>query len=169
MAEGMKPAYVTDGSGQLIPAASARALYADTVVRPTPTALATSQRPISGAALTDRRQLSEPEPIELVADCWAGRDLRPSGLGKQGLSFPPKCSGSVAGRTMQESTYSPLSPARPLRKDAPHILIVLSDDVDPFRTDTFGSEIHAPTLTRIAREGITYNRLHTTARRLRSE
>jgi arylsulfatase A-like enzyme len=79
------------------------------------------------------------------------------------LPFPPKPSGSVAGRTMQESTYSPLPPVRHLRKDAPNILIVLIDDVGPAQTDTFGGEIHTPTLSKIAREGIAYNRFHTTA------
>jgi len=79
------------------------------------------------------------------------------------LPFPPKPSGSTAGRTMQESTYSPLRAVRHLPKDAPNILIVLIDDVGPAQTDTYGGEIHTPTLSRIARQGISYNRFHTTA------
>jgi hypothetical protein len=79
------------------------------------------------------------------------------------LPFPPKASGSVAARTMQESTYSPLPPVSHLRIGAPNILIVLIDDVGPAQTDTYGGEIHTPTLTQIAREGISYNRFHTTA------
>ena len=79
------------------------------------------------------------------------------------LPFPPKPSGSTAGRTMQESTYSPLPPVNHLPKDAPNILIVLIDDVGPAQTDTYGGEIHTPTLTKIAKEGISYNRFHTTA------
>ena len=79
------------------------------------------------------------------------------------LPFPPKSSGSVAGRTMQESIYSPLPPVSHLPKDAPNILIVLIDDVGPAQTDTFGGEIHTPTLSKIAKEGIAYNRFHTTA------
>jgi hypothetical protein len=35
------------------------------------------------------------------------------------LPFPPKSSASVAGRTMQEATYSPLPPVSHLPKDAP--------------------------------------------------
>jgi arylsulfatase len=50
-----------------------------------------------------------------------------------------------------------------LPKDAPNILIVLIDDVGPAQTDTYGGEIHTPTLTKIAKEGISYNRFHTTA------
>jgi arylsulfatase A-like enzyme len=79
------------------------------------------------------------------------------------LPFAPKPSGSIAGRTMQESVYSPLPAVSHLPKDAPNILIVLIDDVGPAQTDTFGGEIHTPTLSRIARGGIAYNRFHTTA------
>src|SRR5271166_2806782 len=79
------------------------------------------------------------------------------------LPFPPKPSGSVAGATMQESTYAPLPLVNHLRKDAPNILIVLIDDVGPAQTDTYGGEIHTPTLSKIAKEGISYNRFHTTA------
>ena len=79
------------------------------------------------------------------------------------LPFPPKPSGSMAARTMQESIYSPLPPVNHLPKDAPNILIVLIDDVGPGQTDTYGGEIHTPTLSKIANEGISYNRFHTTA------
>ena len=79
------------------------------------------------------------------------------------LPFAPKPSGSTAGRTMQESIYSPLPPVNHLPKDAPNILIVLIDDVGPAQTDTYGDEIHTPTLSKIAQEGISYNRFHTTA------
>jgi hypothetical protein len=79
------------------------------------------------------------------------------------LPFPPKPSGSTAARTMQESIYSPLPPVNHLPKDAPNILIVLIDDVGPGQTDTYGGEIHTPTLSKIAIEGISYNRFHTTA------
>ena len=83
--------------------------------------------------------------------------------GQEVLPFPPQPSGSTAGRTMQESIYSPLPPANHLPKDAPNILIVLIDDVGPAQTDTYGGEIHTPTLSKIANEGISYNRFHTTA------
>jgi arylsulfatase A-like enzyme len=79
------------------------------------------------------------------------------------LPFPLKPSGSTAKRTMQESTYSPFPAVSHLPKDAPNILIVLIDDVGPGQTDTYGGEIHTPTLSKIAKEGISYNRFHTTA------
>jgi arylsulfatase A-like enzyme len=83
--------------------------------------------------------------------------------GQEVLPFPPKQSGSTAARTMQESIYSPLPPVNHLPKDAPNILIVLIDDVGPGQTDTYGGEIHTSTLSKIASEGISYNRFHTTA------
>ena len=83
--------------------------------------------------------------------------------GQEILPFARKPSGSTAGRTMQESIYSPLPPVNHLPKDAPNILVVLIDDVGPAQTDTYGGEIHTPTLSKIASEGISYNRFHTTA------
>ena len=50
-----------------------------------------------------------------------------------------------------------------LPKDAPNILIVLLDDVGFGLPDTFGGEVHTPTLTRLANEGISYNAFHTTS------
>jgi arylsulfatase A-like enzyme len=79
------------------------------------------------------------------------------------LPFPPKPSGSIAEKTMQESIYNPLLAVNRLPKDAPNILIVLIDDVGPAQTDAYGGEIHTPTLDKIAKEGISYNRFHTTA------
>jgi arylsulfatase A-like enzyme len=79
------------------------------------------------------------------------------------LPFPPKPSGSIAGRTMQESIYSPLPAVNRLPKGAPNILIVLIDDVGPAQASTYGGEIHTPTMDKISKEGISYNRFHTTA------
>ena len=79
------------------------------------------------------------------------------------LPFPPKPSGSIANRTMQESVYSALPERRRLPADAPNIIVVLIDDAGPALPSTFGGEINTPTLDRIAREGISFNRFHTTA------
>jgi arylsulfatase A-like enzyme len=84
-------------------------------------------------------------------------------LAQEVLPFPSKPPGSTAGLTIQESIYGPLPAVSHLPKDAPNIIIVLIDDVGPGQTDTYGGEIHTPTLSRIANEGISYNRFHTTA------
>ena len=65
---------------------------------------------------------------------------------------------------MQESVYkqrvkSPgACPPTP-----PNILIVLIDDAGPALPTTFGGEIQTLTMDRIVKEGIAYNRFHTTA------
>jgi arylsulfatase A-like enzyme len=84
-------------------------------------------------------------------------------LAQEVLPFPPKPSGSIANRTMQESVYSPSPAPRRLAADAPNIIIVLIDDAGPALPSTFGGEINTPTLDRIHKGGISYNRFHTTA------
>jgi arylsulfatase A-like enzyme len=84
-------------------------------------------------------------------------------MGQEVLPFPPKSSGSIANRTMQESVYSPLPAPRHLPAGVPNIIIVLIDDAGPALPTTYGGEINTPTLDRIAKAGISYNRFHTTA------
>ena len=79
------------------------------------------------------------------------------------LPFPPTPSASIAGRTMQESVYHRRVEPRRLPADAPNILIVLIDDAGPGLPSTYGGRSDTPTLDRIAKEGISYNRFHTTA------
>ena len=79
------------------------------------------------------------------------------------LPFKPKPSGSTAGRTIQESIYSPVPEQVRLPKGAPNIIIVLIDDSGPALPATFGGEVRTPTLDRLAGQGIAYNRFHTTA------
>jgi len=79
------------------------------------------------------------------------------------LPFPPNPSGSVANRTMQESIYNPTPAPRRLPEGAPNIVIVLIDDAGPAMPSTFGGEIATPTLDRIHRDGVSFNRFHTTA------
>ena len=64
---------------------------------------------------------------------------------------------------MQESIYKRRVEPRRLPADAPNILIVLIDDAGPGLPTTFGGEVHTPALDRIFKEGIAYNRFHTTA------
>src|SRR6516165_9344222 len=84
-------------------------------------------------------------------------------VAQQVLPFPPKPSGSTAGLTMQESVYSPQPAERRLREGAPNILVVLIDDAGLGLPTTFGGEVNTPTLERISKAGVSYNRFHTTA------
>ena len=80
------------------------------------------------------------------------------------LPFPPTpMSDSVAKPRLQDSKMQwPQEPSR-LPADAPNILIVLIDDVGFGVADTFGGEVHTPTLSKLADEGVSYNSFHTTA------
>ena len=79
------------------------------------------------------------------------------------LPFPPTPSGSIAGRTLQESTYEPRVIPPRLHEDSPNIVVVLIDDAGPGLPTTFGGEVPTATMDRICAEGITYNRFHTAA------
>ena len=81
----------------------------------------------------------------------------------QVLPFPPAPSGSTAGLTMQDSTYKKRVEPKHLAEGAPNILIILMDDVGPATPSTYGGEINTPTLDRVAKAGISYNRFHSTA------
>ena len=82
---------------------------------------------------------------------------------QESLPFPPKKSGSTAGPTVQASVYKPLPAPRRLPNDAPNVLVIMLDDVGPALPDTYGGDIHTPTLSRVAKSGISYNRFHNAA------
>ncbi len=68
--------------------------------------------------------------------------VTPSRTVKQdSLPFPPAPSGSIAGRTLQNSVYSPKPAEKHLPDDAPNILIVLIDDAGPGLPSTFGGKL----------------------------
>jgi arylsulfatase A-like enzyme len=86
-----------------------------------------------------------------------------TGIAQEILPFPPTPSGSTAGLTMQDSIYKKRVEPQRLATNAPNILIILMDDVGPGQASTYGGEINTPTLSRIAKLGISYNRFHSTA------
>lgn len=80
------------------------------------------------------------------------------------LPFPPTpLNDSVVKPRLQDSTMKWPAQPRRLPGDAPNILIVLIDDVGFGVSETFGGEVHTPTLTKLANEGLKYNCFHTTA------
>ena len=98
--------------------------------------------------------MSEELGARMVAPVLPGGDVLP---------FTPVPSASIAGRTLQESTYAQRVVPRRLHEDSPNIVIVLIDDAGPGLPSTFGGEVTTATLDRICAEGVTYNRFHTTA------
>ena len=79
------------------------------------------------------------------------------------LPFPPTPSASIAGLTIQDSVYKKRVEPKHLADGAPNILIILMDDLGPGTPSTYGGEINTPTLDRVAKMGISYNRFHSTA------
>jgi hypothetical protein len=57
---------------------------------------------------------------------------------------------------MQESVHKWRKTPNRLPKDAPNILIVMLDDCGFGHPSTFGGEIETPTLSRLAKQGISY-------------
>lgn len=84
-------------------------------------------------------------------------------IAQDSLPFPPKPSGSKAGPTIAQSTYSPLPPQSHLPANAPNILVIMLDDVGPALPSTFGGVINTPTLSQLADQGVSYNRFHNAA------
>lgn len=84
-------------------------------------------------------------------------------LAQESLPFPPTPSGSKAGPTIAESTYSPLPVQSHLPANAPNIIVIMLDDVGPALPDTFGGVIKTRTLSRVADQGVSYNRFHNAA------
>ena len=79
------------------------------------------------------------------------------------LPFPPTPSASKAGLTIETSTYKKRVEPKRLKDGAPNILIILMDDVGPGTPSTYGGEINTPTLDRVAKLGVSFNRFHSTA------
>ena len=92
-----------------------------------------------------------------------GTLFAPTARAQEVLPFPPAPSASTAGLTMQDSIYKKRVEPKRLADGTPNILIILMDDVGPGTPSTYGGEIHTPTLDRVAKMGISFNRFHSTA------
>jgi arylsulfatase len=79
------------------------------------------------------------------------------------LPFPPTPSASTAGLTIRDSVHRKRVEPRRLAADAPNVLVILIDDVGPGTPSTYGGEVNTPTLSRVAKLGVSYNRFHSTA------
>ena len=82
---------------------------------------------------------------------------------QENLPFPMAPSASKAGITLKDSKHQWRAEPKRLPKDAPNIVIIMTDDTGFGNPATFGGPIATPTLSRLAEEGIKYNDFHTTA------
>ncbi len=79
------------------------------------------------------------------------------------LPFPEPPSASVTGKTLKDSKHKWRQAENHLPKDAPNIVIFMTDDAGFGNPETFGGPVHMPTIDRLAKSGISYNAFHTTA------
>lgn len=120
------------------------------------------QRMLRAAVATSVAGLSSATPEGLrAAMVEAAGKFSPD---RSRLPLPDVPFGGVAGRTLADSVgdWSIAASAR-APEGAPNVLIVLIDDAGFGGPDTFGGGIHTPTLTRLADNGLIYNRFHVTA------
>jgi arylsulfatase len=88
----------------------------------------------------------------IVAKTWAQSQLpQPD----------PDFKGTI-GETFKDSTPSYPQPVK-AKPGSPNVLIILTDDTGFGMASTFGGPAPTPTLERLAKNGLRYNRFHTTA------
>ncbi len=76
---------------------------------------------------------------------------------RPGAAFP-----GVVGRTFDQS-----SPAWPMpnraKEGAPNVLFIVQDDTGFGQMGCYGSPINTPNIDKLAKEGLLFNNMHTTA------
>src|SRR5262245_17379 len=79
-------------------------------------------------------------------------------LPRPDFQFP----GNV-GRTYKDSDPAQFPQPVQAPKGAPNIVLILVDDAGFGQFSTFGGGVPSPTMDRLAKEGLRFNRFHTTA------
>ncbi len=80
------------------------------------------------------------------------------------LPIPDPNFGGTVGRTLDASVADwtiNMNPSPP--EGAPNVLLVLIDDAGFANPSTFGGPVSTPNMSRVAEQGLTYNRFHVTA------
>src|SRR6516225_9147261 len=81
--------------------------------------------------------------------------------GRQLPAPPPKFGGVINDNAKDSKPYWPARIVPP--KDAPNVLLIMTDDVGFGAPSTFGGVIPTPTLDRVAKAGLRYTQFHSTA------
>lgn len=97
-----------------------------------------------------------------TADTQTEVSLKGDDSGKV-LPFPEASSASTVGKTLADSKHQWRADKSRLPKDAPNIVIFMTDDAGFSNPEVFGGPVHMPTMDRLAKTGISYNAFHTTA------
>lgn len=103
-------------------------------------------------------------PTNFHVACLVGLLLAATQLQAQEvLPFPEPPTASTVGKTLADSKHQRRTDESHLPKDAPNIVIFMTDDAGFGNSETFGGPVHMPTIDRLAKTGISYNAFHTTA------
>lgn len=81
--------------------------------------------------------------------------------GKQLPAPPQKFNGKIERNAAQSQPYWPARISPP--KDAPNVLLIITDDTGYGTPSTFGGVVPTPTLDRVAANGLRYTNFHSTA------
>src|SRR5262249_11938443 len=81
--------------------------------------------------------------------------------GKQLPPPDPKWGGVIKNDALQSKIWWPPRIVPP--KEAPNILLIMTDDAGFGVPSTFGGVIPTPTMDRVAQNGLRYNNIHSTA------
>src|SRR5208337_1554151 len=81
--------------------------------------------------------------------------------GKQLPAPDPKYGGVIKENALQSTAWWPPRIVPP--KDAPNILLIMTDDVGFSAPSTFGGVIPTPALDRVAQMGLRYTNFHSTS------
>ena len=104
-------------------------------------------------------------PLVAVAQQITGVPGSPSATttisGEQLPAPPSKFGGVIKGTAQQSKPYWPPRIVPP--KDAPNVLLIMTDDEGYGVPSTFGGVIPTPALDRIAANGLRYTNFHSTA------
>jgi len=85
------------------------------------------------------------------------RRARPESASQSGATLPGGCESYAGG--LEARLPAPVQAPQ----GAPNILLILIDDAGFGNPSTFGGPVQTPTLDRLARDGLRYNRFHVTA------
>src|SRR5271165_748259 len=120
------------------------------------------QQALAGSAMTSVVEMDAPTLKGLEASlAEAMGKFSPD---RTRLPLPDRDFGGTMGRTLDQSVGDwTIVPGPKAPEGAPNVLIVLIDDAGFGGPDTFGGAIRTPNLTRVQRQGLTYNRFHVTA------
>lgn len=88
----------------------------------------------------------------------------PPGIAQDLPLQDPEFHGTIADTyvTSEADENLLIPPAEP-PEGAPNVVLIMLDDVGFGASETFGGPIHTPTLNKLAENGLSYNRFHTTA------